>query len=262
MNQEFSYSNYDPNPVVVHQGTLHLASEPFLSTQIYPNFFSSQSRDYWYRVKAKNEAYNHFLDLQTQYRDLSNEVSSWSINRELWRLYNEISWARFSWESIQVPPFEEQFVNRVQNTEATKNEEEVFIEDSVAEFSEDITPNSASVAIIDSILHSDPISGSKIDSDKGLNGFSKSTSTIEESTISIGDFTVSTFEEIKSIPTGVVEEGDSIDFVDDSSDLQLIPLFFFVENDVDDSTEAVSFQFTVIDKTEVNNVERKYQIKW
>ncbi|KAI3889154.1 hypothetical protein MKW92_022835, partial [Papaver armeniacum] len=224
MNQELSYSNYDPNPVVVHPGTLQLASEPFLSAQIYPNFFSSQSRDYWYRVKAKNEAYNHFLDLQTQYRDLSNEVSSWSINRELWRLHNEISWARVSWESIQVPLFEEQFVNKVRNTEATKNEGEVFIEDSVAEFSQDLTPNSLPAAISDSTLDFDSISGSKTDSSKGLHGFLKSTSNIEYSVISIGDFIVSPYEEIKSISTGVVEEE--------------------------------------IDKFDVNNFERKDQIKW
>ncbi|KAI3841106.1 hypothetical protein MKW92_004709, partial [Papaver armeniacum] len=160
-NQDVSINSFAES-VVTSQQLASEDSEPFLSAQIDPNFFSYRSRHYWYLVRAKDEAFNHFLDLQTQYRDLSNVVFSWSRNYQLRRLENEISWARVSWESIQVPPFEEQFVTRVRNMKVTKEEEEVFIDELVLEVRQDVTLNS----LPDAASDSDSISGSKTDSDK------------------------------------------------------------------------------------------------
>ncbi|XP_026388190.1 uncharacterized protein LOC113283219 [Papaver somniferum] len=117
-----------------------------------------------------------------------------------------ISIAKSKWESFLPPKSEAEIIDEVVNLESMNKEEEVFVDELVFEFSEKVTPNFVPDATIDSTLDSDSVFGSKTDSDKGLNEFPKSTSNIEDLPTSFSEFTVSPPKEIKSIPTGVVEE--------------------------------------------------------
>ncbi|XP_026424257.1 uncharacterized protein LOC113320566 [Papaver somniferum] len=192
-----------------------------------------------YLVREKAEAYLYFLDLKRRYSELLNDVPSPSQNYHLTQSESLISFAKLRWESIYIPPLEEQFVPGVVNTEATKKEE-VFIDELVPEFSQGLTPISLPDATSDSSFYSD--------SDEGLTWFLRSTSNIEDAVNSIVDFMVSPYEEIKSIPTGVDEEKESLE-------LELIPSFFFVEREDDALIDAVSSQFTEIDKASLNDFD-------
>ncbi|KAI3875872.1 hypothetical protein MKX03_001521 [Papaver bracteatum] len=178
--------------------------------------------DFLYQPREKFQLYVRLLDLKRKYQVLLNEKPSFSRNYNLWQLESEINFTRFMWDSIKIPPLAFSQVHRVVNTEATK--EEVFIDESVPKFSQVLTPNSLPDATSDSTLDCDSISGSKTDLVNGLNGFLRSTSKIEDSANSIGDFIVSPSEEIESVPTDE----------DDSLDLKLIPQFLFVETEEDD----------------------------
>ncbi|KAI3892932.1 hypothetical protein MKX03_006902, partial [Papaver bracteatum] len=186
--------------------------------------------DYLYRARAKYQIYVHILNLKRKYQDLLNDVPSISRNYRLWEINYQISIANLRWESIKLPPLEEQFVHRVLNTE-DKKEDEVFSKELMPEFSQVLTPNSLPAATSDSTLDSDSIPGSKPDLVNGLNGFLRSTSKIEDSVISMGDFTISPTEEITSVSTEV----------DDEDELELIPQFFFVEIKEDDDSLDLEF---------------------
>ncbi|KAI3851274.1 hypothetical protein MKX03_002262 [Papaver bracteatum] len=180
-----------------------------------------------YLAREKFQLYNHLLDLERRYQDLLNDVPSPSRNYDLLQTEYIINFTKLRWKSIYIPPLEDQFVPLV-NTESTKKEE-VFIDELVPEFSQDLTPNSLPNATLDF----ESICGSNTDSDEG--GFLRSTSNTEDSAISIVDFTVSPSEEIKSIPTDFEDEhDDSINFE------LLIPLFFFDEEE--ELSDVVNFQ--------------------
>ncbi|KAI3885489.1 hypothetical protein MKX03_030565 [Papaver bracteatum] len=188
--------------------------------------------DYLYRARAKYQIYVHILDLKRKYQDLLNDVPSVSRNYRLWETNYQISIANLRWESIKLPPLEEKFVHRTVNTEA-KKKDEVFSAEMMPEFNQVLTPNSLPDATSDLTLDSDSILGSKHDLVNGLNGFLRSTSKIEDSVISMSDFTVSPTEEITSISTEV----------DDEDELELIPQFLFVE--IEENDDRLDFEFLI-----------------
>ncbi|KAI3881508.1 hypothetical protein MKX03_035586, partial [Papaver bracteatum] len=215
--------------------------------------FSPTPKDVMAQLMAKFDTYIHLLDLERKRKELLEDVTSPTRGLNLLLIEYLISSAKRKLESL-LPKSKNEIVDEVGDLEVTK-EEEVFIDEFVPEFNQDLPQNSLLDASSDSTLDSD--SGCQTDSTsvKGLNGFLRSTSNIEAAVISIGDFMVSPYEEISSNSTGVVEEVDSLD-------LELIPQFFFVKNDADDSAEAVSFQFTSIDKAEVNDFGRTEQTEF
>ncbi|KAI3852941.1 hypothetical protein MKX03_029876 [Papaver bracteatum] len=190
--------------------------------------------DFLYQAREKCQLYVRLPDLKRKYQVLLNEKPSFSRNYNLWQLESEINFTRFRWDSIKIPPLAFSQVHRVVNTEATK--EEVFIDESVPKFSQVLTPNSLPDATSDSTLDCDSISGSKIDLVNGLNGFLRSTSKMEDSANSIGDFIVSPSEEIESVPANDDDE-------DDYLDLKLIPQFLFVETEEDD--DCLDFELLI-----------------
>ncbi|XP_026439602.1 uncharacterized protein LOC113338384 [Papaver somniferum] len=78
-------------------------------------------------------------------------------------------------------------------------------------------------------------------------------SNMEESPDSIGDFTVSPSEEIKSTSIGVDEKKDSLE-------LAYVPPFFLAENEADSSTDVVSFEFKETSEVTVNDFDRNNHI--
>ncbi|KAI3880951.1 hypothetical protein MKX03_016119, partial [Papaver bracteatum] len=184
--------------------------------------------DYLYRARAKCQLYVQLLDLKRKYQVLLNEKPSFNRNYNLWQLESQINFTRFRWDAITIPPLAFSQVHRIVNTAATK--EEGFIDESVPKLSQVITPISIPDATSDSTLDCDSISGSKTDLVNGL----RSTSNIEDSAISMGDFTVSPTEEITSVSTEV----------DDEDELELIPQFFFVEIEEDD--DSLDFEMLIV----------------
>ncbi|XP_026406422.1 uncharacterized protein LOC113301809 [Papaver somniferum] len=215
-----------------------------------------------YLVREKFQLYNHLLDLKRRYQDILNDVPSPSRNYHLSQTGYLINFTKKRWESIYIPPLEEQFVHGVVNTKMVE----------VKEQSDDLASTMLTKEVFYATMekyfgkkncsHEDPEGDSKITS---------KSSDEEDPTKSIGidyliptsdseDFSVVTSEEAKSIPTSVQLDSSS-QVLNRVESQKVSSISAGAVKDNDGSSDYLNFPFNETAKIDVKDFALMNQIK-